>query len=222
MYNKKHVLGIFRPWPLFGVLFCDPRVSNMHDPFPRATGNLRPDFLALQEVDPPLQIASCLAECGYQGHETVTDPSGRIGRVDACALYYRQDTWKSVDVVSLRLDDLASLCSRNQGGSFHSSTRASLEGIECSFLRRNMALLVRLQHLSTGHEIVIATAHLFWNPFYPEVKVTCKNMNQLTEQHITDLKYTWHSSATTVHSSVKHITSRPKHTLLLEVPLYWW
>ena len=138
---------------------------------------MRPDFFALQEVDPPLQIASCLAECGYQGHETATDPSGRIGRVDSCALYYRQDTWKSVDVESIRLDDLASLCSRNRGGTFHSSTRASLEGIECSFLRRNMALLVRLQHLQSGREIVIATAHLFWNPSYPEVKVMFNKQN---------------------------------------------
>lgn len=148
----------------------------------RATGDLRPDFLALQEVDPPLQIASCLAECGYQGHQTATDPSGRIGRVDSCGLYYRQDTWKSVEVESIRLDDLASLCSRNQGGTFHSSTRASLEGIECSFLRRNMALLVRLQHLPTGQEIVIATAHLFWNPLYPEVKVKF-NKFQHTMKH---------------------------------------
>jgi hypothetical protein len=136
-----------------------------------ATGGLRPDLLALQEVDPPLEIPSCLEECGYQGHHTPTDPSGRNGRVDSCALYYRIDTWKSVAVESIRLDDIATLCSRNQGGAFNPSTRASLEGIETSFLRKNVALLVRLQHLETGQEIVIAVMHLFWNPLYQEVKL---------------------------------------------------
>jgi mRNA deadenylase 3'-5' endonuclease subunit Ccr4 len=136
-----------------------------------ANGNLKPDFFALQEVDPPLEIPSCLEECGYHGNHTPTDPSGKIGRVDSCALYYRIDTWKSMGVESIRLDDIAILCSRNQGGGFNPSTRASLEGIETSFLRKNVALLMRLQHLETGQEIVIAVVHLFWNPLYQEVKV---------------------------------------------------
>lgn len=136
-----------------------------------ASGNLKPDILALQEVDPPLEIPSCLEECGYKGHHTPTDPSGKNGRVDSAALYYRMDTWKSVGVESIRLDDIATLCSRNQTGTFNPSTRASLEGIETSFLRKNMALLVRLQHIETGQEIVVAVVHLFWNPLFQEVKV---------------------------------------------------
>lgn len=137
-----------------------------------ANENLQPDILALQEVDAPLEVPSCLQrDCGYHGHHTPTDPSGKNGRVDSCALYYRIDTWESVAVESIRLDDIATLCSRNQGGTVNPSTRASLEGIEKSFLRKNMALLVRLKHLETGQEIVIAVVHLFWNPMYQEVKV---------------------------------------------------
>jgi mRNA deadenylase 3'-5' endonuclease subunit Ccr4 len=139
--------------------------------FRRATGNLQPDLIALQEVDAPLGIPSCMEECHYKGHHSPTDPSGKNGRVDACALYYRTDTWKTLQVESIRLDDIATMSSRNTQGRFNPSTRASLEGIEASFLRRNMALLVRLQHLATKREIVVATMHLFWNPLYQEVKV---------------------------------------------------
>jgi mRNA deadenylase 3'-5' endonuclease subunit Ccr4 len=111
-----------------------------------------------------------MEECGYSGHHTPTDISGKHGRVDSCALYYRTDSWKSVIVESIRLDDLATLCTKNRAGNFSASTRASLIGIESSFLRKNMALLVRLQHLETRQEIVVAVSHLFWNPLYQDVK----------------------------------------------------
>ena len=154
------------------------------------TGTLAPDILALQEVDAPLDIPTCMDECGYQGHHTPTDITGRIGRVDACAIYFRRDRWTSIDVEIIRLDDLATLCTPpptnqepgNDGISTTTTiststttpttTRAnSLIGIESSFLRKNMALLVRLQHVETGQDLVVAVAHLFWNPLYPDVKV---------------------------------------------------
>ena len=124
-------------------------------------------------------------ECGYQGHHTPTDFTGRIGRVDACAIYFRRDRWTSIDVEIVRLDDLATLCTPpptnqepgNDGTSTSTTTTTtpsranSLIGIESSFLRKNMALLVRLQHVKTGQDLVVAVAHLFWNPLYPDVKV---------------------------------------------------
>lgn len=136
-----------------------------------ATGNLAPDIITLQEVDEPLGIPACMEECGYRGHHTPIDITGKHGRVDSCALYYRTDRWKSVMVESIRLDDLATLCTKNQAGNFSASTRASLIGIESSFLRKNMALLVRLQHLESRQEIVVVVSHLFWNPLYQDVKV---------------------------------------------------
>ena len=90
-------------------------------------------------------------------------------RVDSCALYYKSDVWTSIEVECISLDDLATLCSKN--GIFTPSTRASLMETESNFLRKNVALLVRLKHIETKQEVVVAVAHLFWNPLYQDVKV---------------------------------------------------
>lgn len=127
------------------------------------------DLIALQEVDAPLQVPQCMKECGFEGHHTPSDSSGKNGRVDSCALYYKSDVWTSIEVECISLDDLATLCSKN--GKFTPSTRASLMGTESNFLRKNVALLVRLKHIETKQEIVVAVAHLFWNPLYQDVKV---------------------------------------------------
>jgi mRNA deadenylase 3'-5' endonuclease subunit Ccr4 len=143
-------------------------------------------MIALQEVDAPLHIPAWMEECGYHGHHTPTDVTGKNGRVDACALYFRRDRWTSVQVEMIHLDDLATLCtyhppqgtvrtttsSSSSASTSSTTTRStSLIGIESNFLRKNMALLVRLQHLTTGYEIVVAVTHLFWNPIHKDVKV---------------------------------------------------
>jgi hypothetical protein len=46
-----------------------------------------------------------------------------------------------------------------------------LQGLQHGFLRKNVALLVRLRHKETGRTVVIANAHLFWNPSFEYVKV---------------------------------------------------
>lgn len=138
----------------------------------RASG-LAPDLIALQEVDAPLEVPKCLNGLGYVGHHTPTDPSAKDGRVDACALYYQKDIWETVAVTHVRLDDLATLSTTRKDETTKptSAQRASLQGIQNSFIRKNMALLVRLKHLATNFEVTIAVVHLFWNPEYPDVKV---------------------------------------------------
>ena len=48
---------------------------------------------------------------------------------------------------------------------------SNLPGVQQSFLRRNVALLVRLRHARTGRTLVLANAHLYWNPGFEYVKV---------------------------------------------------
>ena len=198
------------------------------------------DFIALQEVDPPLEISKCMKQLGYGVVETVTSKDGCVGRVDACGLYYRLSQWICLDQETIRLDDLAILRStsistekekekenenenkenerekgtRNEktlnddntttrqqtttkttikttdsiselfGGKRNTATRErnngnstsnnheSMKGLQRSFVRKNVALLVRLQHISTGRKVVVVVSHLFWNPAYEYVKVS--------------------------------------------------
>jgi mRNA deadenylase 3'-5' endonuclease subunit Ccr4 len=144
---------------------------------------LSPDLIALQEVDPPLEIAACMKELGYGGAvETTASPNGRIGRVDSCGLFFQSSKWRCLEHATVQLDDLATLQSgkSNTGGpkavlrndTGRSSVNSNLQGLQASFIRRNKALLVRLEHAVTGREIVVAVAHLFWNPAYEYVKVS--------------------------------------------------
>jgi mRNA deadenylase 3'-5' endonuclease subunit Ccr4 len=146
---------------------------------------LRPDLIALQEVDPPLGITTCLKEMGYDGAvETPACPDGRNGRVDSCGLYFPLAKWKCLEHETVQLDNLATLQSGNDNffkkneelrrrkNGMSSTTSSNLQGLQTSFIRKNVALLVRLEHVGTGKEIVVAVAHLFWNPAYEYVKVS--------------------------------------------------
>ena len=82
------------------------------------------------------------------------------------ALYYRQDRWhyKSSEVVFL--DELATMSSRYANENPSVVGKTNLMGLQTSFVRKNMALLVRLEHLDSNRELVVAVVHLFWNPRY--------------------------------------------------------
>jgi Endonuclease/Exonuclease/phosphatase family len=93
--------------------------------------------------------------------------------------------WKMTDSEIVRLDDLATLSSaasstdpnqtetqtQSASDKLKSSSYANIQGIQTSFLRRNMALIVRLCNTVTQETIIIANAHLYWNPGFEYVKV---------------------------------------------------
>lgn len=60
----------------------------------------------------------------------------------------------------------------------------NMQGIQQAFLRRNIALIVRLYNIHTNETIVIANAHIFWNPYYEYVKVkkklVCYNFSKMS------------------------------------------
>ena len=126
--------------------------------------NLKVDILCLQEVD--LDDVRRELEDTYVGLSTpTTNGGGAGGRADACCIYYQKEDWKLVDHQIIRLDDLATL------GSTATSIESNLQGLQQSFLRRNAALLVKLEHRNTSQRIVVANAHLFWNPEYEYIKL---------------------------------------------------
>ena len=121
----------------------------------------RPIF-ALQEVDSPLEVLETLQELGYDGVETPTSPGGKNARVDACGLYFDKDEWVCSKSEAIRLDDLATLRSKSTQ-EVTVGTRNNLQGLQASFLRKNMALLVMLEHVQTKKNIMVVVVHLYWN-----------------------------------------------------------
>jgi hypothetical protein len=133
------------------------------------------DVLCLQEVDVD-EIRGALEGRGYRCVETPRTAKGAGGgtggRVDSCSTFVREETWRIVDHDLVRLDDLATLAppsssagsDDDDGVSPLATTTASnnLQGLQQSFLRRNVALLVRIQHVSTGETAVVANCHLYW------------------------------------------------------------
>jgi mRNA deadenylase 3'-5' endonuclease subunit Ccr4 len=171
------------------------RQHHVRQTLTRLATSLAPDLLALQEVDPPLEVPACMNALGYEGIETTTSPGGKDGRVDACALYYRQDKWKCIEHQIVRLDDLAIQCSKNANNNNNNNNNTSttaatttthagnLQGVQSTFVRKNVALLVRLEHLQSHRPLVVAVMHLYWNPCYEYVKVRIRNCLVIVMAH---------------------------------------
>ena len=141
--------------------------------FASPSGNVCADVMCLQEVDMD-EIRVALEGCGYRCVETpraAAGAGGTGGRVDSCSIFVREETWKIVDHELVRLDDLATLAPTSSASPTSDDDEASqtrptvsnnLQGLQQSFLRRNVALLVRIQHVSTGETAVVANCHLYW------------------------------------------------------------
>jgi mRNA deadenylase 3'-5' endonuclease subunit Ccr4 len=109
-------------------------------------------------------------------------------RPDGCLVYINSERWSIVEHKVIRLDDLASLppssttpTDSTEGEDAENGSKSNDEllnsastllGLQKSFLRRNVALLVRIKHNATGRTVVVANTHLFWNPVYEYVKVS--------------------------------------------------
>jgi len=133
--------------------------------------NLLPDIWALQEVDMDEVLAKYLTSMGYEGIETprMKIGAGAGGKADSCGLYFRKDRFEVLEQEMIRLDDLATLMPNDTK---IDSINNNLQSLQRSFLRRNVAMLVRLQSIdSPDMTLVVAVAHLFWNPICEYVKL---------------------------------------------------
>jgi len=116
------------------------------------------DIVALQEVDAPLGIRKAMESFGFEALETPAEDKS-----DACGLYFRKTVWDIKEQKVVRLDDLAFL---------GTTLNHNLQGLQSSFVRKNKALLVRLQEKRFPHrDVVVGVVHLYWNPMYEYVKV---------------------------------------------------
>eukprot|EP00977_Amphora_coffeiformis_P029799 scaffold42806_cov237-Amphora_coffeaeformis.AAC.3 len=133
------------------------------------------DILCLQEVDMD-EIGASLRQLGWEGVETPRQRNGGGSgtKIDSCIVYVNPEHWKILEHKVVTFDDLATLSTSEsrQGDENHISCLATsnLQGLQQSFLRRNVGLIVRLEDIHTGKTFVLANTHLFWNPNFEYVK----------------------------------------------------
>jgi mRNA deadenylase 3'-5' endonuclease subunit Ccr4 len=128
----------------------------------RCLRQLKADVICLQEVDMD-DVGDTLRNEGYVGVETPRSQKGGGsigGRVDSCVVYVQNANWMILEDELVRLDDLAFLSSDTCSvpDQISSSNNGNIQGIQQSFLRRNVALLVRIQHRRTKQTVVVANA----------------------------------------------------------------
>lgn len=134
----------------------------------RCLRNLHADVICLQEVDVD-EVKTTLESKGFVGVETPRSQKGGGGiggRVDSCVVYVHDSDWRIVEDELIRLDDLAFLSSKDRHTVYdpcsqntsNNNNHNYIQGIQQSFLRRNVALLVRIQHRRTQQTVVVANA----------------------------------------------------------------
>jgi mRNA deadenylase 3'-5' endonuclease subunit Ccr4/uncharacterized protein with PIN domain len=128
------------------------------------------DILCLQEVDMD-QLGSCLKKIGWDGVETprLRNGGGSGSKVDSCLVYVNTAHWKVLEHKVVFFDNLATLSSVDSG-KIPSVLTSNLQGLQQSFLRRNVGILVRLEDVHAGRTLVVANTHLYWNPNFEYVK----------------------------------------------------
>jgi hypothetical protein len=121
------------------------------------------DIFCFQEVDIN-EIGRTLNDAEYVGIETPrTIGGGAGGRSDSCAIYVSQQSCEIVEHQLVRLDDIATLSSSAPSTLPDVKNNCSnLQGLQQSFLRRNVGLIVRIRHKVSGRTIVVANCHLYW------------------------------------------------------------
>ena len=126
------------------------------------------DVLCLQEVDTFDEVVYPLMNgLGYDGYCVI-----REGKRDGCAIFYKKSVWSCLASECVQFDDLASLAT--DGSTSYSDSNGhtnALFGFQRSFLRRNAAALIVIEHCASKQRVVISSAHLFWNPGYEYVKL---------------------------------------------------
>ncbi|KAI2506359.1 hypothetical protein MHU86_8087 [Fragilaria crotonensis] len=145
------------------VVFQPKRRNSLINKVLKKLLSLELDIICLQEVDLPI-FETTLTEHNFEGAST---PTVRGGGADL-----------------IQFDDLATLPSKlttniSANAATPSATVADVikldsnfQGVQQSLLRRNVAIVVRLQHRSSkSTRIVVANSHLYWNPEFDYVKL---------------------------------------------------
>jgi CCR4-NOT transcription complex subunit 6 len=107
------------------------------------------DFICLQEVDRYEEFFDpTLKALGYQSAF-----AKRFGiKADGCVLAWRFDSWTPVHMKRIEFN------------------KHSMAGSNPSFMRDNVAMLGLFRHKRTLKEVVVGSAHLFWDHRFEQVK----------------------------------------------------
>ena len=138
------------------------------------------DIICLQEVDMDEIGAFLRNQHGWEGIETPRQKNGGGSgtKIDSCIVFVNPEQWKMREHKIVTFDDLAFLSTKNKsrpenandGPTTTPASNNNTEGLQQSFLRRNVGILVRLEDVHTGETFVVVNTHLFWNPNYEYVK----------------------------------------------------
>eukprot|EP00475_Leptophrys_vorax_P005072 TRINITY_DN13053_c0_g3_i1.p1 TRINITY_DN13053_c0_g3~~TRINITY_DN13053_c0_g3_i1.p1 ORF type:complete len:448 (+),score=111.33 TRINITY_DN13053_c0_g3_i1:135-1478(+) len=121
-------------------------------------------ILALQEVDWNEKLLGLLEAKGYQGLFFKRSRQ----KLDGCMTLFRKDSFELLDSLELEFNDVVL---KPEIATSLAIDNFELSTVKDRFLRDNVAILVRLKHLASQREIVIANCHLYWNPTQQEVKL---------------------------------------------------
>ncbi|KAF9474705.1 hypothetical protein BDN70DRAFT_815210 [Pholiota conissans] len=128
------------------------------------------DFVCLQEVD----IAAYedyftvnLAQLGYEGvywpksrYKTMNEADRR--QVDGCATFYKADKYK---LVEKRLIEFSAIAMQRQDFKKTDDMFNRVLG------KDHIAIVCLLENILTGTRIIVANAHIHWDPAYRDVKL---------------------------------------------------
>lgn len=124
--------------------------------------------ICLQELDRTEIISTLEDELGYTGVSTPTEKTG--GRVDACSIHVNPSVWEIIEHKVIWFDDLAAAASKDGDKKVERELLFQhLQGVRQSFRRRNVGVITRLRRNTTT--VVVANAHLFWNPSFEYIKL---------------------------------------------------
>eukprot|EP01006_Ploeotia_vitrea_P039285 TRINITY_DN66328_c10_g6_i1.p1 TRINITY_DN66328_c10_g6~~TRINITY_DN66328_c10_g6_i1.p1 ORF type:complete len:767 (+),score=333.22 TRINITY_DN66328_c10_g6_i1:1243-3543(+) len=123
------------------------------------------DVLCLQEADHFDEFhAVVLRDLGYSvRYVQRTGPSSP----DGCAVAFKDALFEFVAHEDVLFNDLADRVAAASSASSSSAEAAYAERLR----KHNVAVLVRLRHRSSGSLLVVASAHLYWNPSHPDIKL---------------------------------------------------
>ncbi|GAB5355204.1 hypothetical protein AAMO2058_000185900 [Amorphochlora amoebiformis] len=113
------------------------------------------DIVCLQEVDMVRPISETLSFLGL-----TTAYERRQRHPDGCLIAWRRSKFELIKRERVNFNDLATL-----------TKRVYNMPSESKYKRDNVAVLCALRHRPTGHTIIVACAHLYWNPGFEDVKL---------------------------------------------------
>ncbi|CAD7696017.1 unnamed protein product [Ostreobium quekettii] len=119
------------------------------------------DLVCLQEVERKFyedDLEAWFLGQGFEGIHFTKKPKVPARVEEGCALFYRTSTFSRISSRKFFFSDEIGF---SGGGQFFTAVKEQRDG----------AILALLKHIATGQNLLACSAHLYWNPKWPDVKV---------------------------------------------------